>query len=230
MISSIVWVPAGVAAPVPQRYETSAAERELIDLLEKQGNIDQVEAELRGTGGPAKNTAKVKSTETPKSELPADLRMDEYSSDEDEDDGGVAIGQMLVGTSSEVLDDAIPDDEQDEENVDEADVDDGDDDSSDDDDEDLADVPDTREYTPIDVEGLQSMGLSQVGGSGLADIDDDDNSELDDVKLTADDALAVIVKTEDVSIESNQRPLDCERCELIVVNESGLCEPRSTRL
>ena len=40
-----------------------------------------------------------------------------------------------------------------------------DDDSEDDDD--LADIPDTREYMPLDVEGLNSLGIGGGGGGGI---------------------------------------------------------------
>lgn len=40
-----------------------------------------------------------------------------------------------------------------------------DDDSEDDDD--LADIPDTREYMPLDVEGLNSLGIGGGGGGGM---------------------------------------------------------------
>ena len=36
MISSIVWVPAGVADPNPKKYEFSTAELELIKMMEDQ--------------------------------------------------------------------------------------------------------------------------------------------------------------------------------------------------
>ena len=47
MISSIVWVPAGVADPNPKRYEMSAQEMEIFRLLEEQ---QQYQAEAMETG------------------------------------------------------------------------------------------------------------------------------------------------------------------------------------
>jgi periodic tryptophan protein 1 len=74
--------------------------------------------------------------------------------------------------------------------------------SGEDDEDDLADVPDTREYVPVDVEGLAAMGLSQIGGVGgrmeFDDGDDDDASYLEDVRLTNDDAIVLVAKTEEV--------------------------------
>mmetsp|Transcript_2666 Transcript_2666/g.7334 ORF Transcript_2666/g.7334 Transcript_2666/m.7334 type:complete len:553 (+) Transcript_2666:142-1800(+) len=76
-------------------------------------------------------------------------------------------------------------------------------DDSDDDDDDLADIPDTREYTPIDVEGLQAMGFSHVGSNSATYMGDDgadnadDGSDADDVNISADDALLVAAKTEE---------------------------------
>ena len=41
----------------------------------------------------------------------------------------------------------------------------GSDDDSEDDDDDLADIPDTREYMPLDVDGLNSLG---IGGGNIS--------------------------------------------------------------
>jgi periodic tryptophan protein 1 len=186
MISALVWVPAGVANPSPKRYEMSNAEKELIQLMEEQGNIEGVEAKL--LKNVEKNTIKL--AQAP-NDVPDDLRMDEYSSDED--DVGINVGKMLIGN-----DDASSDDAEEglyeDNNSDPK----GDSDEYDSDD-DLADVPDTREFTPTDVDGLTAMGLSDVGGSAFDGVDDDadDDSELEDTKLTADDNLVVVAKTED---------------------------------
>jgi hypothetical protein len=79
-----------------------------------------------------------------------------------------------------------------------------DNDSDDDDsDDDLNDVPDCREYVPVDVEGLAAMGLSHVGGRSDAmhmdEFGEDDESEAEDVELSPDDALLIVGKAEDVS-------------------------------
>jgi hypothetical protein len=233
MISCIAWVPAGVADPNPKKYELSATEQELITMMEKQTVED--EKEPTKTNSASKNKTKSKkltseSEDQHKSKsadhgLPADLRMDEYSSDEGENDDAVAgstIGNLLVApddSDSEGKDehnarnnvnakenDMEEDDDEDDDD-DDGDDDSGDYDSDDDDDDDLADVPDTREYTPIDVEGLQAMGLSQVGSNAPmymhypeeGDDDEDDDSDADDVKLGPDDAMIVVAKTEEVS-------------------------------
>jgi hypothetical protein len=243
MISSIAWVPAGVAAAVPRKYEMSAAERELVRLMEKQGGLlppdgadsgddsDDNEkadrdASRRKSSKESKGEVNAPSGASNKSNpLPADLRMDEYSSDDEDDDDcrGYAAGQLLVGSHD--------DDDQGEEGMEEAESigDDADSDSNDsqrnevgrknrknddddegsesssDDDDDLEDVPDTREYVPVDVEGLAAMGLNQIGGvGGGMDFDDDDGdndddaSDLEDVRISEDDAIVLVAKTEDV--------------------------------
>lgn len=225
MISALAWVPAGVAASVPKRYEMSAAERELIQLMDEQGNIDQVEAKIKQSISKReegkKNPAAPASAEC---DLPADLRMDEYSSDEESEDEnryGVAVGNMLVGQTSDasVPVDMIPEEEKEEEETDvESDEGGSDNDEdvreakkgrpqrnsdhdSDDDDggDELDDIPDTREYMPIDVEGLQAMEFGGNAPYMEEFVGDDDDSEIEDVKLTADDALILVAKTEDVS-------------------------------
>ena len=44
MISALEWIPAGVADPNPKKYEFSAAEMELIAMMEKQ-NFDDSQVE-----------------------------------------------------------------------------------------------------------------------------------------------------------------------------------------
>lgn len=215
MISAIEWVPAGVADPNPKKYEFSEAEQELIKMMEEQKiDVDALEEEVKKekTRKEATTETKTKLPTIDPSTLPADLRMDEYSSDEDDDNDaiqGTAIGKLLVEDS----DAEEPDDEEEEDMANDSDDDsvekrnrDGekmDDDYSDDSDDDLADVPDTREYTPIDLEGLTSLGLSHVGTNAptyMGDDDEEDDSDAEDVQLQADDALVVVAKTEDVSV------------------------------
>lgn len=89
---------------------------------------------------------------------------------------------------------------------------------SDVDDDDLNDIPDTREYMPLDVQGLQSLGIGgrhggkdgytfedlknttddDVYGEDLED-DEEDEDYLDDVRIRDGDALVVVAKTEEVS-------------------------------
>jgi hypothetical protein len=193
MITCIEWVPAGVADPNPKKYEFSTAELELIKMMEGQelGNDDAEESEEEAP------TVKKTSTQLPKIEnnLPADLRMDEYSSDEDENDAvqGTTIGNLLVeGSDGE-------DDMEDHYNTG------GGDDENSQSDDDLEDVPDTREYTPLDVEGFSSLGLSQAGTSAPTYMemgegeDEDDDSDAEDIQIQADDAIVVVAKTEEVS-------------------------------
>jgi len=246
MISSLAWVPAGVADPNPKRYEMSRAEQELIQMMQEKGNVDdeQAVAQHEEEEEAAEAVANSDSSSTPSSpksstlppaqasshDLPADLRMDEYSSEEeDEHKDGVAIGQLLVSTSevAEFLgEEQRMDDEDEDDNDDDSEADkredqtpkqpkdadnhqhqsDEEDEDDVDSDDDLADIPDTREYEDVDVEGLQAMGLGNIGMSGgmsggmmMDEEDDDDDSEAEDVRITADDALIALAKTEEVS-------------------------------
>lgn len=201
MISAIEWVPEGVADPNPKKYEFSNAEMELIEMMEKQNFTGEDEAEEVVE---KKKEKKEKVKTTIEHNLPADLRMDEYSSDEDENDAvqGSALGRLLVDNSGamEMLQEQDEQSEGDD-NADEKEDDDMDSDS----DDDLADVPDTREYTPIDVEGLNSLGLSQVGTNAPSYMnfdennaeDVDDASDIEDVQIQPGDAILVVAKTED---------------------------------
>jgi periodic tryptophan protein 1 len=203
MISAIEWVPAGVADPTPKKYEFSQAELELIDMMKEHNmnDLQDVQAHLQQQQQEAEKKKKKKKQPTPVVEntLPADLRMDEYSSDEDDDNANDAtIGQLLVENVDLEADD---DDAMQDEQKDLAD----DDSEESDEDDDLADVPDTREYTPVDLEGLNSIGLSQIGTNApayMGDDDDDDanlddDSDADDVIIQPDDAIVVVAKTED---------------------------------
>mmetsp|Transcript_25602 Transcript_25602/g.46299 ORF Transcript_25602/g.46299 Transcript_25602/m.46299 type:complete len:558 (+) Transcript_25602:179-1852(+) len=101
------------------------------------------------------------------------------------------------------------------------------------DEDDLADIPDTREYMPLDVEGLQSLGIGgggkirmpggggEDGGYTMEDLqnmtlnnaelldeeeeDEDDDEDVNDIKLHDGDALVVVAKTEEdfASLEIN---------------------------
>jgi hypothetical protein len=215
MISSIAWVPAGVADPNPKRYEMSSTEQELIRMMQEKGSIDAGEKQN------SKGMMAVKKAQAPvvHDALPADLRMDDYSSDEDE---GVALGNLLADKTLPIPDEMVPEEEEEESEDEGEDQDeevemqdekgadnDGDvlsDGESDDEDfDDLDDVPDTREFDPVDVEGLEAMGLSHVstanGAMYMDDLDggESENSETDDVRLTSNDAVCVVAKTEEVS-------------------------------
>jgi hypothetical protein len=206
MISSIAWVPAGVADPRPKKYELSPAEQELIMLMEEQGHIDDDVAVSK-----ARKPSEPKSKLPIQNTLPADLRMDDYSDDDDEDKAKLGVGRLLLGSDDEECDSENDDDNSnDEEDKESMDKDDDDEGSlpkhskledSDDSDDDLDDVPDTREYMALDVEGLEAMGLSHVGGRGDAmdELGEDDESDAADVEISPDDALLVVGKAEDVS-------------------------------
>jgi len=199
MISSLVWVPAGVADPKPKKYELSTTEQELVQMLEQQGISDPSLLPTATADAKQKTKAKKKKEPSIPNTLPADLRMDEYSSDEDDAAAGSALGNMLMGPASMEEEEigrereVLPKSKRPVK---------GDDSDDDDDDDDLADVLDMREYTPIDVEGLQAMGMSHVGSNTpvyMGDDDVDDESDINDVNLSPDDALIVIAKTEEVS-------------------------------
>lgn len=232
MISSIAWVPKGVADPSPKKYELSSAEQELVRMMEAQGLTEgdgdeteqnaeeeieeEEEDEEEEKVSPTKKNKKKE--ETPHHGLPADLRMDEYSSDEDENDEavqGVALGSLLMEKEEEASEE---DPEKDTGNNDEKMGSDSSDD--DDDDDDLDDIPDTREYEPINVEGLESMGFSQVGSNAPMYMDgdeefDDDDSEADDVRLNENDAIIVVAKTEEVSDRGFMVPNNWKNCSVL---------------
>ena len=61
----------------------------------------------------------------------------------------------------------------------------------------LADVPDTREFMPVDVGGLEAMGLSQVGTNGAMYMDDLDEGQDDDSDIEVLDNPSAEPTTED---------------------------------
>ncbi|VEU39745.1 unnamed protein product [Pseudo-nitzschia multistriata] len=191
MISSLEWVPAGVADPSPKKYEFSQAELELIHMMEKHNVEDTKEIKAHQEIRTEKEKSKIMEENT----LPADLRMDEYSSDEGEDEAtrGAAIGRLLV-ENDEIEEpepknvsresDGVSDDESD----------------GDSEDDDLDDVPDTREFMPVDLDGLNSIGFSQVGTNAptyMEDFEDDDDSDAEDIQIRGSDAVIVVAKTEE---------------------------------
>jgi hypothetical protein len=226
MISTIEWIPAGVADPRPKKYELSPAEEELLTLMEEKGSLNDHIAHVEAAIHSKKTNTTTKSGAAENS-LPADLRMDDYSSDEEDEDedfegeGTVnddndgsenAMVDQVLGTSAASVVGDMMDDNDSEGKEPDKDLDkdtrglDGDSD----DDEDLDDIPDTREFEPIDVEGLEAMGLSHVGMgndaafmNGLDRNDEDDDSDADDVLISADDALVVVAKAEDVRLSES---------------------------
>lgn len=203
MISCVEWVPRGVADPSPKPYELSAAEQE---LLEKQANHlevaleDDNEQDIEAVEE-SDATSKFQLPKIDPKSLPAELRMDEYSSDEDDNEAqrGSAIGKLLVGTDTEKS--AGDNDSCDEGEVSIEEASDPDkyyDPGEDSDDDDLDDTQDPREFIQTDVEGLQAMGLSHVGVNGMGDEEDDgEDSDIDDINLSPDDAIIVVAKTEE---------------------------------
>mmetsp|Transcript_9702 Transcript_9702/g.28901 ORF Transcript_9702/g.28901 Transcript_9702/m.28901 type:complete len:595 (-) Transcript_9702:2368-4152(-) len=191
MISSIEWVPAGVADPSPKKYEFSQAELDLIEMMEKHNMEDAKEIEPK-----KEKKQKKKKKVVVENTLPADLRMDEYSSDEEDNEAmrGAAIGKLLVEG-----DDGVEGNEEVPQN-DSVSMESDDNSDGDSDDDDLGDVPDTREYMPVDLDGLNSIGFSQVGTNApnyMEDNDDDEGSDAEDVQLRSSDAIVVVAKTEE---------------------------------
>jgi hypothetical protein len=220
MISAIEWVPAGVADPSPKKYEFSPAEVELIQMMEEHNMTDlqgvqaHLERQQQSQDRASSKNQQQKSSDTDK-QLPADLRMDEYSSDEEDNEAvqGTMIGKLLVENDHDDMKDDTSDNVESAEKSDmkDSDQDDDEDDQSEDDD-DLENVPDTREYTPVDLEGLKAIGLSQIGTNAPAymdgdddDDDDENDSDAEDVRIQPNDAIVVVAKTEDVSIDQRFR-------------------------
>jgi len=208
MISCIEWIPKNVANPNPKKYELSKAERDLLadDVEESNGTVDDdddSDEEIDDSASPQKDgeglTAAeiIASNKIDPSSLPAELRMDDYSDDE-EDDGNVqsksGLGELLIG-NDDVGMIGIDEDGQ----VEDIDVDDDSDDEIDDDDDDnLLDIPDTREYIPNDVRGLEAMNFGGLNGmTDMEDDDKDDDSDIEDTNLQPNDALIIVAKTEE---------------------------------
>ena len=101
MISSIVWVPAGVADPSPKKYEYSQAEIDLINMMENHDITNSEKSVIIETGTNKEGKKDKKKKHSIEHNLPDDLRMDEYSSDEDDNGAmsGAAIGKLLVEVS-----------------------------------------------------------------------------------------------------------------------------------
>lgn len=156
-------------------------------------------------GKPLTATEIIASQQIDPSSLPKELRMDEYSDDEENNGDSPSksdIGNILIGN-----DDAgimgIDEDGQ----VEDIDIEGDSDDEYDDDDDgdDLDDVPDTREYMPTDVKGLEAMSFGGYSGmnefeEGMDDGDDDNDSDVEDTNLKPDDALVIVAKTEEVCV------------------------------
>ena len=223
MISAVEWVPMGAADPNPKRYELSKAEMKMLeeqadmeaDLEEEENANDDDDSSASPDTNKASETTGVKLVAVDISTLPADLRMNEYSEDEDDAQAEGRLGNILIGKETEMMgtnldQNGMPVEDIDEEKgqrererddaKDSSDDDDDDiDNDANDSDDDLADVPDTREFIPIDVQGLEAMGLSAagLGGAMNEEDDDDDASDLEDTNLRPDDAMVVVAKTDE---------------------------------
>ncbi|EJK62947.1 hypothetical protein THAOC_16420, partial [Thalassiosira oceanica] len=84
MIAAVEWIPAGRAASRPTKYEYSRAEQEFLAKL----SSGEFAAE-RDEDGDADGGDGWEDVDNSPGELPADLRMDEYSDDEEE------VGDLL---------------------------------------------------------------------------------------------------------------------------------------
>jgi periodic tryptophan protein 1 len=198
MISCIEWIPKGVADPNPKRYELSKAERDLldeeVDTVEDNNievDVEEDEEEIADATNKATTAASIiAANKIDPSSLPPELRMDEYSDDEDESNvRSRDIGQLLIGNDSTGL--GIDENGNVEDIYEDME-------SEDDDDDNLEDVPDTREFMESDVKGLEAMNFGGYTGTGdYEDGDEDDDSDIDDTNLRPDDALVIIAKTEE---------------------------------
>jgi len=192
MISCLEWVPQGAADPTPKRYELSPAE---IELLEKQAEmkstVDDSDGDSDGDSDHDKAELGVQFPPIDPKSLPADLKMDEYSDDDENNDAiqGSHVGNLLVGKDY--------DEEEDLRLEAQFNNSDSDNESGNDSDDDLADVPDTREYMPVDVEGLESMGFHSGALNDFEGDDIDNASDVDDINLNPDDAMLCVAKTEE---------------------------------
>jgi hypothetical protein len=103
MIAAVAWIPAGVAAETPTKYEYSKAEQEFLERVANANgdgdldpnNDDDAEEYKDGEWEDVEEENNVVVPKVDVNSLPADLRMDEYS--DDEGDEGKGIGNILVG-------------------------------------------------------------------------------------------------------------------------------------
>jgi periodic tryptophan protein 1 len=235
MISCVEWIPKGVADPNPKRYELSKAERELLEQdanaddgadLEVPDNMEEImedtskstaaDAGKDKQAGEMSAASIIASKPVDPNSLPKELRMDDYSDDEDGNDSNAIddnVGNLLIGnpdstglgidpTSGQIEEHLEVDNETDSESGDDGDQDDM-----------LEDVPDTREFMPSDIKGLEAMSFGGAAGKGpdefglgLDDEDiNDDDSDVDDTNLQPSDALVIVAKTQEeyASLEVN---------------------------
>ena len=101
MIAAIEWIPAGRANPTPSKYEYSRAEQEFLEKVqagelgeEDANENDEWEDVDDDDDASEEQQEEVEVPAVDPESLPADLRMDDYSDDEDGDD---KVGGLLVG-------------------------------------------------------------------------------------------------------------------------------------
>mmetsp|Transcript_27807 Transcript_27807/g.63691 ORF Transcript_27807/g.63691 Transcript_27807/m.63691 type:complete len:603 (-) Transcript_27807:399-2207(-) len=203
MISCVSWVRKGAADPAPRRYAPTAGELEVLRDAERaareeiddgDGDSDDDEADAV-TAGPG-TASKIVLPPVDAGELPPELRMDEYSSDEDEEAAQFGLASRLVGVDGDVDEAEMTEmAEMDEENGEDLDMKDGDDDVDEDEDDYLDDLPDSREYVPTNVEGLGAMNLA--GTKEEKEEEEDDGSDVEDTDLRPNDVMVLAAKTED---------------------------------
>lgn len=232
-ISCIEWIPKGIADPNPKRYELSQREKELIDSyqeIEKEGGnlpplmdgddgIDVMEAisasdeesedaatddagtslpnTTSSTVGKDKSAAeKIAEQTIDPSTLPAELRMDDYSDDEGDNEPSMPI------IASKNLDELVIENHL-EENSDEEEEEDeeaGDENMDGEEEEDVE--IDGKEYMPTDIKGLEAM---QFVDYDEEELEEDDDSDIEDTNLQEDDALLIVAKAQEdfASLEIN---------------------------
>ena len=100
MIAAIEWIPAGRANPTPSKYEYSRAEQEFLEkvqageLGEEANENDEEWEDVDDDASEEQQQEEVEVPAVDPESLPADLRMDDYSDDEDGED---KVGGLLVG-------------------------------------------------------------------------------------------------------------------------------------
>jgi hypothetical protein len=107
MIAAIEWIPAGRANPNPSKYEYSRAEQEFLEKVQAGGELatenddedeDEEWEDVDDDDDDDDEQQEQEEVEVPKVDpesLPKDLRMDDYS--DDDEDGEKNIGGLLVG-------------------------------------------------------------------------------------------------------------------------------------
>ncbi len=116
MISALGWVPRGAADPRPKKYEISPAELRMLKMRaemeageganeDDQEEEEEEEVAAKKSSKSSKKKREKKEGDVDISDLPADLRMDEYSSDEEDGEGmgESSVGNLIVGRGSEMV-------------------------------------------------------------------------------------------------------------------------------